>query len=60
MNGWSNHLDGAKAILKLRDKDIVKTSSPEGLEMFKLVRAMAVSTHFRQSDDIRRQRTGAH
>lgn len=50
MTGWSNHLDGAKALLRLRGKDIVKTSSPEGLEMFQLVRSMSVSTqHFQET-----------
>ncbi|KAF3765668.1 hypothetical protein M406DRAFT_217855, partial [Cryphonectria parasitica EP155] len=40
MKGWSNHLDGAKALLRIRGKDVVQNSSPEGLEMFQLVRSM--------------------
>lgn len=43
MAGWSNHLNGAKALIRLRGKDVIKESSPEGLEMFQLVRSMSVS-----------------
>lgn len=43
MTGWSNHLDGAKALIRLRGKDVIKNSTPEGLEMFQLVRSMSVS-----------------
>lgn len=43
MAGWSNHLDGAKALIRLRGKDVITESTPEGLEMFQLVRSMSVS-----------------
>lgn len=43
MAGWSNHLDGAKALIRLRGENVIKESSPEGLEMFQLVRSMLVS-----------------
>lgn len=42
MAGWSNHLDGAKALIRLRGKDVITESTPEGLEMFQLVRSMSV------------------
>ncbi|KAJ4415988.1 hypothetical protein N0V82_007014 [Gnomoniopsis sp. IMI 355080] len=42
LSGWSNHLDGAKALLRLRGKDVIKHSSREGLEMFQLVRSMSI------------------
>lgn len=48
MAGWSNHLDGAKALLRIRGKDVIKNSSPEGVEMFQLVRSMSVSEYFEQ------------
>lgn len=43
MAGWSNHLDGSKALIRLRGKDVITESTPEGLEMFQLVRSMSVS-----------------
>lgn len=43
MTGWSSHLDGAKALIRLRGKDVIKNSTPEGIEMFQLVRSMSVS-----------------
>jgi hypothetical protein len=42
MAGWSNHLDGAKALIRLRGKHVITESTPEGLEMFQLVRSMSV------------------
>ncbi|KAH8770069.1 hypothetical protein F5883DRAFT_458203 [Diaporthe sp. PMI_573] len=42
MAGWSNHLDGAKALIRLRGKDVITESTPEGLEMFQLVRSMSI------------------
>lgn len=46
MAGWSNHLDGAKALIRLRGKDVITESTPEGLEMFQLVRSMSVCNQF--------------
>ncbi|PSR99229.1 hypothetical protein BD289DRAFT_402951 [Coniella lustricola] len=42
MVGWSNHLDGAKALLRVRGKGVIKDSSAEGVEMFQLVRSMSI------------------
>jgi hypothetical protein len=46
MDGWRNHMSGARTLIKMRGVEDV-TSSKEGLEMLVFVRSTSVGTIYR-------------